>query len=69
MTKEQGHVISIGRVESTAGQEASSEGGGSFHSEGRSGGGFGGGYGGGNRDGRREGGFNDRSDRPRRKRN
>ncbi len=65
----EGHVINIGRVESTAGQEASSEGGGSFRSEGRSGGGFGGGYGGGNRDGRREGGFNDRGDRPRRRRN
>ena len=62
-----GHVINIGRVESTAGQEASNEGGGSFRSEGRSGGG---GYrGGGNRDGRREGGFNDRGDRPRRRRN
>lgn len=64
----EGHVISIGRVESTAGQEASSEGG-SFRSEGRSSGGYGGGYGGGSREGRREGGFNDRSERPRRKRN
>ncbi|MBA4408579.1 MAG: DEAD/DEAH box helicase [Bacteroidota bacterium] len=61
----EGHAISIGRVESTAGQEAHSESG-SFRSEGRSGGG---GYGGGFREGRREGGFNDRGDRPRRKRN
>ena len=62
----EGHVISIGRVESTAGQEASSEGG-SFRSEGRGGGG---GYRGtGIREGRREGGFNDRGDRPRRRRN
>ena len=62
----EGHVISIGRVESTAGQEASSEGG-SFRSEGRGGGG---GYrGAGIREGRREGGFNDRGDRPRRRRN
>ncbi|MEI8112037.1 MAG: DEAD/DEAH box helicase [Bacteroidia bacterium] len=64
----EGHVINIGRVESTAGQEANSESG-SYRSEGRGGGGFGGGYGGGNRDGRREGGFNDRGDRPRRRRN
>ena len=61
----EGHVISIGRVESTAGQEANAESG-SFRSEGRSGGG---GYGGGFREGRREGGFNERGDRPRRKRN
>ena len=61
----EGHAISIGRVESTGGQEAHSESG-SFRSEGRSGGG---GYGGGFREGRREGGFNDRGDRPRRKRN
>jgi len=62
----EGHVISIGRVESTAGQEASSEGG-SFRSESRGGGG---GYrGAGIREGRREGGFNDRGDRPRRRRN
>jgi ATP-dependent RNA helicase DeaD len=61
----EGHVINIGRVESTAGE--SSRDGGSFRSEGRSGGG---GYrGGGHREGRREGGYNDRSDRPRRRRN
>jgi ATP-dependent RNA helicase DeaD len=63
----EGHVINIGRVESTAGQEASSNEGGSFRNEGRSGGGYRGG--GGHREGRREGGFNDRSDRPRRRRN
>ena len=59
----EGHVISIGRVESTAGQDAHSESG-SFRGESR-----GGGYGGGFREGRREGGFNDRGDRPRRRRN
>jgi len=61
----EGHVINIGRVESTAGQEASNEGG-SFRREGSGGGGY---RGGGTRDGRREGGFNDRGDRPRRRRN
>ncbi len=60
----EGHVINIGRVESTAGQEASNEGG-SYRGEGRSGGGFNGIR----REGRREGGFNDRGDRPRRRRN
>jgi len=61
----EGHVINIGKVESTAGQQATSEGGGSFSRE-RSSGGYDGGRG---REGRREGGFNDRGDRPRRKRN
>jgi ATP-dependent RNA helicase DeaD len=60
----EGHVINIGRVESTAGQDASTENR-SFRSEGRGGSGFSGGY----REGRREGGFNDRGDRPRRRRN
>ena len=63
----EGHVISIGRVQSTEGQQATREGG-SFRKEG-AGSYSGGGYGGGRRDGRREGGFNDRSDRPRRRRN
>lgn len=62
----EGHVINIGKVESTAGQQASSEGGGSYSRERNS---SGGGYDGGRRDGRREGGFNDRGDRPRRRRN
>jgi ATP-dependent RNA helicase DeaD len=62
----EGHVINIGKVESTAGQHASSEGGGSYSRERNSGGG---GYDGGRREGRREGGFNDRGDRPRRRRN
>ncbi len=61
----EGHVINIGKVESTAGQQATSEGGGSYGRE-RNGGG---GYDGGRREGRREGGFNDRGDRPRRRRN
>jgi ATP-dependent RNA helicase DeaD len=61
----EGHVINIGKVESTAGQQAASEGGGSFSRE-RSSGGYDSGRG---REGRREGGFNDRGDRPRRKRN
>jgi len=60
----EGHVINIGKVESTAGQQVSSEGG--SYSRERSGGG---GYDGGRRDGRRESGFNDRGDRPRRRRN
>jgi len=60
----EGHVISVGRVESTAGD--SSREGGSSRREGGSG--YGGGYGG-NREGRRESGFNDRSDRPKRRRN
>ncbi len=66
----EGHVINIGKVQSTEGQQATREGG-SFRREsaGSYGGGGGRSYGGGNRDGRREGGFNDRSDRPRRKRN
>lgn len=66
----EGHVINIGKVESSAGQDASREGG-SFRKEG----GFSGrsytggrGYSGG-REGRRESGFNDRSERPRRRRN
>ncbi len=67
----EGHVISIGKVESTAGQHTSSEGG-SFrredHGSSYGGGSYGGG-GGGRSYGRRESGFNDRSDRPRRKRN
>jgi len=62
----EGHVINIGKVESTAGQQASIEGGGSYSRERNSGGG---GYDGGRREGRREGGFNDRGDRPRRRRN
>ena len=75
----EGHVINIGKVESTAGQEASSEGrssrrdGGGGYAGGRS---FSGGRGyssgrgeGGSRDGRRDGGFSDRGDRPRRRRN
>jgi len=57
----EGHVINIGRVESTAGEQSRE--GGSFRREGNSGG-----YSG-RRDGRREGGFNDRGDRPSRKRN
>jgi len=61
----EGHVINIGKVESTAGQQASSEGG--LYSRERNSGG--GGYDGGRREGRREGGFNDRGDRPRRRRN
>jgi ATP-dependent RNA helicase DeaD len=62
----EGHVINIGKVQSIEGQPASSREGGSFRREGS-----GGGYGGGRpREGRsREGGFNDRSDRPRRRRN
>jgi len=60
----EGHVISVGRVESTAG-DSSREGGSSRR---ESGSGYGGGYGG-HREGRREGGFNDRGDRPRRRRN
>jgi len=68
----EGHVISIGKVESTAGQQAASEGE-SFRRERSGGSGYGGGYDGGRRDGRREGpregGFNDRGDRPRRRRN
>jgi len=66
----EGHVINIGKVQSIEGQPASSREEGSFRREG-SGGGYGGGYGGGRpREGRsREGGFNDRSDRPRRRRN
>ncbi|MDP2339079.1 MAG: DEAD/DEAH box helicase [Bacteroidota bacterium] len=67
----EGHVISIGKVESTVGQQASSESG-SYSRERRSGGGYngGGGYGGGRgRDGQRDGGFSDRGDRPRRRRN
>lgn len=61
----EGHVINIGKVQSIEGQPASSREGGSFRREGS------GGYGGGRpREGRsREGGFNDRSDRPRRRRN
>ena len=61
----EGHVINIGRVQSIEGQPASSREGGSFRRE-SSGGGYGGGR---PREGRREGGFNDRSDRPRRRRN
>ena len=62
----EGHVINIGKVQSIEGQPASREGG-SFRREGSSGGGYGGGR---PREGRsREGGFNDRSDRPRRRRN
>lgn len=62
----EGHVINIGKVQSIEGQPASSREGGSFRREGS-----GGGYAGGRpREGRsREGGFNDRSDRPRRRRN
>jgi ATP-dependent RNA helicase DeaD len=60
-----GHVINIGKVQSIEGQPALREGG-SFRRE-SSGGGYGGGR---QREGRsREGGFNDRSDRPRRRRN
>ena len=62
----EGHVINIGKVESTAGQQATSEGGGSYGRDRNSGGG---GYDGGRHEGRREGGFNDRGDRPRRRRN
>ena len=61
----EGHVINIGKVQSIEGQPASSREGGSFRRE-SSGGGYGGGR---SREGRREGGFNDRSDRPRRRRN
>ncbi|MDD2303994.1 MAG: DEAD/DEAH box helicase [Prolixibacteraceae bacterium] len=62
----EGHVINIGKVQSIEGQPASSREGGSFRRE-SSGGGYGGGR---PREGRsREGGFNDRSDRPRRRRN
>lgn len=57
----EGHLINIGRVESTA--AASQREGGSFRRD-RNDGGYNG-----RREGRREGGFNDRSDRPRRKRN
>jgi ATP-dependent RNA helicase DeaD len=68
----EGHVISIGKVESTAGQQVASEGG-SFGRERSGGGGYngGGGYAGGRgRDGgQRDGGFSDRGDRPRRRRN
>jgi len=63
----EGHVINIGRVESTAGQEAGAEGN-SSRGDNR-----GGGYrGAGSRHGRQEGGFNDRferGERPRRRRN
>ena len=71
----EGHVISIGKVESTA--ETQPRESGSFRREG-SGGGYsgGGGYAGGRREGRREPAFSDRGDRgsdrgdrPRRKRN
>ena len=62
----EGHVINIGKVQSIEGQPASREEG-SFRREGSGGGGYGGGR---PREGRgREGGFNDRSDRPRRRRN
>ncbi|MFY9154416.1 MAG: DEAD/DEAH box helicase [Prolixibacteraceae bacterium] len=74
----EGHVISIGKVESTAGAEVHEEksfrreGGGGF-SGGRSytgGRGYAGGRGEGGGGGRRDGGgYNDRSDRPKRKRN
>jgi ATP-dependent RNA helicase DeaD len=57
----EGHVISIGRVESTAAEAPREER--PFRKD-RNEGGYGG-----RRDGRREGGFNDRSDRPRRRRN
>jgi len=61
----EGHVINIGKVQSIEGQPASSREGGSYRRE-SSGGGYGGGR---PREGRREGGFNDRADRPRRRRN
>lgn len=62
----EGHVINIGKVQSIEGQPASREGG-SFRRESSVAGGYGGGR---PREGRsREGGFNDRSDRPRRRRN
>jgi len=65
----EGHVINIGKVQSTEGQQATREGGFSRREGAGSYGGGGGYAGGGRRDGRREGGFNDRSDRPRRRRN
>src|SRR5665648_50228 len=58
----EGHVINIGKVESTAGQESNE--GGSYRRESN-----GGGYNGGRGGRSREGGFNDRNDRPRRRRN
>ncbi len=58
----EGHVINIGRVESTAGE--SSREGGSFRRDRNEGG-----FNGRRREGVREGGFNDRGDRPRRRRN
>jgi len=62
----EGHVINIGKVQSIEGQPASSREEGSFRRE-SSGGSYGGGR---PREGRsREGGFTDRSDRPRRRRN
>ncbi|MBL7970320.1 MAG: DEAD/DEAH box helicase [Prolixibacteraceae bacterium] len=59
----EGHVINIGRVQSTEGQQPRE--GGSFRREG----GYGGGFSGGRRESRREPAFSDRGDRPRRRRN
>ncbi len=61
----EGHVINVGRVESTAGDSPRESGGGGSFRRDRNDGGFSGRR----REGVREGGFNDRSDRPRRKRN
>jgi len=64
----EGHVINIGKVESTAGQQSQNESG-SFRREDSGRGGYAGGHRDGRRESPREGGFNDRGDRPRRKRN
>jgi ATP-dependent RNA helicase DeaD len=61
----EGHVINVGRVESTAGDSPRENGGGGSFRRDRNDGGFSGRR----REGIREGGFNDRSDRPRRRRN